>query len=81
MTLFRSHRALEERLGGVRHDPIAGSFGVLVRNPAPSALIEIGYLTHPGDAAQTQDARYQELLAEALVDGVEAFLRTVAPPL
>jgi len=73
--------ALQSRVGGVRGEARPGPFGVLVRNPAPSALIEIGYLTHPGEAARAQDRRYHELLADAVVDGVAAFLRASAPPL
>ena len=73
--------ALQSRIGGVRGEARPGPFGVLVRNPAPSALIEIGYLTHPGEAARAQDRRYHELLADAVVDGVAAFLRASAPPL
>ena len=73
--------ALQSRVGGVRGEARPGPFGVLVRNPAPSALVEIGYLTHPGEAARTQDRRYHELLADAVVDGVAAFLRASAPPL
>ena len=73
--------ALQRRVGGVRGEARPGPFGVLVRNPAPSALVEIGYLTHPGEAARAQDRRYHELLADAVVDGVAAFLRASAPPL
>jgi N-acetylmuramoyl-L-alanine amidase len=47
----------------------------------PSALVEIGYLTHPSEAARARDRRYHELLADAVVDGVAAFLRASAPPL
>ena len=73
--------ALEARVGGVRGAARPGSFGVLVRNPVPSALVEIGYLTHPDEAARAQDTRYQELLADALADAVAAFLRASAPRL
>jgi N-acetylmuramoyl-L-alanine amidase len=73
--------ALQARIGGVRGEAKPGPFGVLVRNQAPSALIEIGYLTHPGEAARAQDRRYHDLLADAVVDGVAAFLRASAPPL
>ncbi len=68
-------------MGGVRGSARLGSFSILVRNPLPSALIEIGYLTHPEEAALSQDAVYQELMADALVDGLEAFLRAAAAPL
>jgi N-acetylmuramoyl-L-alanine amidase len=74
-------RALNERLGTVRGGPRPGPFAVLTRNPVPSALVEIGYLTHAGDAARTQDSAYRELLADALVDGVARFLQATAPRL
>lgn len=74
------YAALSE-FGSVRHGPQPGSWGVLARNHVPSALVEIGYLTHPEEAARTQDAAYQERLVGALADGVGAFLRTAAPPL
>jgi N-acetylmuramoyl-L-alanine amidase len=74
-------QALQARIGGVRWTARPGEFGVLMRNPVPSALIEIGYLTHPDEAARTRDVRYQALLADAVVEGVAAFLRASAPPL
>jgi len=73
--------ALNARVGGVRGSARLGSFSILMRNPLPSALVEIGYLTHPEEAALSQDAAYQELMADALVDGLDAFLRAAAPPL
>jgi N-acetylmuramoyl-L-alanine amidase len=73
--------ALEERIGGVRGNARPAGFVVLARNPVPSALVEIGYLTHPDEAARAADASYRELLADALVDGIAAFLRAAAPPL
>jgi N-acetylmuramoyl-L-alanine amidase len=73
--------ALSDRVGGVRGSARLGSFSVLVRNPLPSALIEIGYLTHPEEAVLSQDSVYRELMADAVVDGLDAFLRAAAPPL
>lgn len=75
------YRALNERLGAVRHAAQPAGFGVLVRNHVPSALVEIGYLTTREDAVQAQDAHYQDQLANALAEGVGAFLRASAPPL
>jgi N-acetylmuramoyl-L-alanine amidase len=74
-------RALDTRVGGVRGDARPGEFHVLVNNPVPSALIEVGYLTHPEEAALAQDPAYQSLLADALVDGVSDFLRAASPRL
>lgn len=78
-------RTLDEALRKNGVGPIRaarpGDFRVLVRNPVPSALVEIGYLTHPGDAAQARNAQYQALLADALAEGVTAFLAAATPPL
>jgi N-acetylmuramoyl-L-alanine amidase len=48
---------------------------VLTTNHSPSVLIELGYLTHREDAARLQDPKYQELLTDALVAAVAAFLQ------
>ena len=47
----------------------------------PAVRVEIGYLTHPGDAARACDGAYQDLLTDALVEGVRNFLRVSAPVL
>src|SRR5438128_1301905 len=71
--------ALATVVGGVRGDARPGTFAVLARNAVPGVLVEIGYLTHPGDAARACDGAYQELLTDALVEGVRDFLRVSAP--
>jgi N-acetylmuramoyl-L-alanine amidase len=73
--------ALEDRLGGVRGVPRPGRFHVLVRNPVPAVLVEVGYLTHADDAARFKDAEYRRRLADALIDGVASYLRASAPRL
>ncbi|HLY38871.1 MAG TPA: N-acetylmuramoyl-L-alanine amidase [Candidatus Binatia bacterium] len=73
--------ALEDRLGGLRGVPRPGRFHVLVRNPVPAVLVEVGYLTHADDAARFKDAEYRRRLADALIDGVAAYLRASAPGL
>ena len=73
--------ALEDRLGGVRGAARPGRFHVLVRNPVPAVLVEVGYLTHADDAVRFKDAEYRRHLADALVDGVAAYLRASAPRL
>lgn len=66
--------ALRPRVELLRR-PRPGDFGVLVRNRIPSALVEIGYLTHPEEGVRAQDPAYHDLLADALADGIAAFLR------
>ncbi|TMA67697.1 MAG: N-acetylmuramoyl-L-alanine amidase [Deltaproteobacteria bacterium] len=82
---MRLGRAVESALatvvGGVRGDARPGTFAVLARNAVPGVLVEIGYLTHPGDAARACDGAYQDLLTDALVEGVRDFLRVSAPVL
>ena len=59
---MRLGRAVESALatvvGGVRGDARPGTFAVLARNAVPGVLVEIGYLTHPGDAARACDGAY-----------------------
>jgi N-acetylmuramoyl-L-alanine amidase len=73
--------ALDASVGGMRGDARPGGFAVLARNTVPGALVEIGYLTHPGDAARACDVSYEDMLTDALVDGVGRFLRDSAPRL
>jgi N-acetylmuramoyl-L-alanine amidase len=62
----------------VRGRPRPGPFTVLSRNAAPSVLVELGYLTHAREAGHLRDPHYQELLTDALVDGIAAYLQAAA---
>jgi N-acetylmuramoyl-L-alanine amidase len=66
--------ALEHRLGDVRTLMRPGDYGVLARNAVPSVLIEVGYLTNAVEVERIRDAAYQDLITEAVVDAVAAFL-------
>jgi N-acetylmuramoyl-L-alanine amidase len=67
--------AIEQRLAPIRTTVRPGRFGVLARNAVPSILIEVGYLTNPGDVARIADETYRGLVAQAIADGAAAFLR------
>jgi N-acetylmuramoyl-L-alanine amidase len=67
--------AIEQRLAPIRTTVRPGRFGVVVRNAVPSILVEIGYLTNPGDVARLGDENYRGLVAQAIADGTAAFLR------
>ena len=43
---------------------------------APSVLVECGFLSNPEDERNLQDADFQQLLADAIADGVLAFLKS-----
>lgn len=47
---------------------------------APSVLVECGFLSNPDDERRLQDAEYQQLLAEAIADGVLAYLKPDQSP-
>jgi len=71
---------LRARLLRVRGRPRHGPFRVLAAGQAPSVLVEVGYLTDRRDAACLQDAKYQELFTDALVEAVATFLQASADP-
>ena len=70
----RMMTALRIGVGEVRGHARPARFRVLVDNPTPSALIEIGYLTHTGDAERSLDPAFRTRLTDALIDGVATFL-------
>jgi N-acetylmuramoyl-L-alanine amidase len=55
---------------GVKQAP----FVVLTGATMPAALVEIGFLSNPDEAARMADPSYQNQLAEAIADGVVNFL-------
>jgi N-acetylmuramoyl-L-alanine amidase len=67
--------AIEQRLAPIRTTVRPGRFGVLARNAVPSILIEVGYITNPGDVARIGDESYRGLVAQAIADGAATFLR------
>jgi N-acetylmuramoyl-L-alanine amidase len=58
------------RDGGVRHAP----FWVLVGASRPSILVEVGYISHPRERKRLFTARYQELIAKGITEGVDNYL-------
>jgi len=64
-----------ERIGtnnrGIREE----DYRVLVNTDGPAVLIELGYLTNAQDLARLSDDRFRDRLAEAIADGIQAYLR------
>ncbi|MEN6334395.1 MAG: N-acetylmuramoyl-L-alanine amidase [Phycisphaerales bacterium] len=48
---------------------------VLVQSKGPAILIELGYLSSPQDAARLSDDRFRDRMAQAIADGIQAFLK------
>ena len=57
--------------GGVRHAP----FWVLVGASRPSILVEVGYISNPRERKRLFSARYQELIAKGIAEGVDNYLK------
>lgn len=51
---------------------MAGNYYVL-RSKLPSALVECGFLSNPEEEALLRDPAYQQKIAQALADGLEAY--------
>jgi len=54
---------------GVREAP----FWVLVGAQMPAVLLEIGYISHPDEAARIADEKYQRWMVEGLQEGVNRY--------
>ncbi len=50
-------------------------YRVLVQTRGPAVLIELGYLSNAWEASRLRDDDYQDRLARAIVDGIQAYLR------
>ena len=55
--------------GGVREAP----FWVLVGALMPAVLLEVGYITHPGEGELINNSKYQDALAKGLANGVDVY--------
>lgn len=50
------------------------SYYLLKKSPAVTVIAECGFLTNPSEAEKLQDEAYQYKVAEALTEGIEAYL-------
>lgn len=64
------------RDGGFRVEEAKADYYVL-KNPAqPSILIELGYLSNPGEAARLNDPAYQDKIVTAMAKAIESYTST-----
>lgn len=81
----RLARSIQDRLNalqgikdrGVRQAP----FVVLTGATMPSALVELGFISNPEEAARLEAADTQEQLASVLAEAIAEFVRTPSPEL
>jgi len=50
-----------------------GNFWVLVGATSASALVEVGFVSHPQEEKRLVSAKYQQTFAEGLADGIEQY--------
>lgn len=63
--------SLRKQFGGVHDNGVKEApFWVLVGAQMPAVLVEVGYISHPDEAARIADEKYQRWMVEGLVDGV-----------
>ncbi|MFP5501500.1 MAG: N-acetylmuramoyl-L-alanine amidase [Candidatus Sericytochromatia bacterium] len=69
------HRHLVKELKRPDRGVRKNNFYVVHHTKMPSALVEIGYLTNPGEEALLVSPAYQERAAQAIFNGIEEFLK------
>jgi N-acetylmuramoyl-L-alanine amidase len=55
-------------------------FAVLRDATMPAILIEGGYMSHPAEGKKIFDANYRSQMATAIVRGIQAYQKAIAPP-
>lgn len=56
-------------------EALAGDYYVLQHTQMPAALIEVGFITHPGDRALLSDPEYREKVSAAIARAAVRFVR------
>ncbi|HIK21135.1 MAG TPA: N-acetylmuramoyl-L-alanine amidase [Synechococcus sp. M44_DOE_062] len=72
------HRSLVRATGAADRGVRRARFFMVRETPVgmPSVLLELGYVTNPTEGRKLATAEYQALLARAIADGIETFLRS-----
>lgn len=71
--------AAVKETGAVDKGVRPANFHVLRENEVPAALIEMGFLTNPAEAARLADDGYQTRLADGISKGVVAYFQRKRP--
>ncbi|MFS8861215.1 N-acetylmuramoyl-L-alanine amidase [Synechococcus sp. H60.4] len=71
------HRSLVQATGAADRGVRRARFFVVRETPVgmPSVLLELGYVTNPTEGRKLAAPEYQAILARAIADGIETFLR------
>lgn len=74
---FSLQRAMLAATGAEDRGVRRARFSVLRDAPAPSALVEVGFLSNPAEAARLADPAHRERLAQSIARGIDQYLREV----
>lgn len=70
---YALHDALVAGTGAADRGVKQAPFYVLAGARMPAALVEVGFLSHPAESRRLATAGYQERVARAIVEGIEAW--------
>jgi N-acetylmuramoyl-L-alanine amidase len=76
---YQIQRSLVERAGSDDRGVKRARFAVLKHAEMPAVLVEAAFMTNPGDARKIYDSVQRRSLAQAIVDGVQAYKRLTEP--
>lgn len=71
------HDALAE-FGPQQPGPVPGAFYVLRNSRAPAVLVEVGFISNPGERALLKTSAYRARIAASIARGIRAYLGGVA---
>jgi N-acetylmuramoyl-L-alanine amidase len=75
---YAVQQELVNATGGLDRGVQQAPFYVLMGLQAPAILVEVGFISHPGEGTKLTDAEYQRKAAEAIARGVASFLQQVS---
>lgn len=65
--------SMVSKLGTSYRRVAEGDYHVIRETTIPSALIELGFMDHSGDAAKLKQTKYRNLAAEAILEGIKNY--------
>ena len=72
-------RALQAKLGAPSNGVKGARFVVLREAAMPAVLVECGYVSNLADASRLNSPTYRQAIAEAVVEGLMNYVRTLEP--
>ena len=74
---YALHHSLMEIPGTTDRGVKRARFSVLRNATCPAALVEVGFLSHPGEGEKFRDAAHRERVARSIARGIDNYLRAV----